>query len=441
MKLAHSHILISFVGTFISFSSLAHADELSFEEIWQKIEREAPALKSLQSEVSASDQADTRATLTWLPRIYTLARAYSTNDPAASFFGNLSQRQITNSDFDPSTLNHPASHLYKQGSIGLDLPLFEGGARLAQIKGASATLKAKSWEFTSLKNKLFAEAAVYYSSLLALTEQKRQVEALTASTESILSSYKVGTQSNPVGYSGLLGLKNLKNRLTGLLADIDAKISIQKLHLAEMSLDLPASWKPKADRAKSFVDRYLSPTEETPKPSALQSAELHVQAIDQMGNIERSKYLPRLGVFAQGDLTSGNRDTSTSYTAGAYLQWDLFSPANYGVVSQARYTAQAAQASLEAIRRNLKSQRESAKAALKALQLNLKLLDESVDLLEKQTKTAKNLFQSGALNALQLAELLNRRADLIENRTRTELTLAETQASYYLATTSKDPSL
>ena len=46
---------------------------------------------------------------------------------------------------------------------------------------------------------------------------------------------------------------------------------------------------------------------------------------------------------------------------------------------------------------------------------NLELLNDSEKLLSEQVKVTSNLFHSGAITALQLAEVLNRRVDLILN--------------------------
>jgi hypothetical protein len=59
-------------------------------------------------------------------------------------------------------------------------------------------------------------------------------------------------------------------------------------------------------------------------------------------------------------------------------------------------------------------------------------LDESADLLEEQTQTARGLFRSGSINALQLVEVLNRRADLLVNRAQAELQLAQMKAALFM---------
>jgi hypothetical protein len=54
------------------------------------------------------------------------------------------------------------------------------------------------------------------------------------------------------------------------------------------------------------------------------------------------------------------------------------------------------------------------------LEKSLVLIEDSDKILKEQTSNAMRLFRSGMLNALQLAEVINRRVDLIENKYKIE---------------------
>ena len=85
----------------------------------------------------------------------------------------------------------------------------------------------------------------------------------------------------------------------------------------------------------------------------------------------------------------------------------------------------------------MKSDAEAAKEGLSATEKTLKLLDESTALLQEQTQVARQLFRNGSINALQLVEVLNRRADLVVNRREAELALAQTKATLFQLTASE----
>ena len=65
------------------------------------------------------------------------------------------------------------------------------------------------------------------------------------------------------------------------------------------------------------------------------------------------------------------------------------------------------------------------------LEKNLVLLENTDGLLKEQTQNAMKLFRSGMLSALQLAEVINRRVDLIENKTKVESQYLDTYSRLY----------
>ncbi|NDC75965.1 hypothetical protein EBZ70_11995, partial [bacterium] len=144
-------------------------------------------------------------------------------------------------------------------------------------------------------------------------------------------------------------------------------------------------------------------------------------AVDEaVAGAEKARFLPRIGAFAQGDLTRGSRDTGTSYSAGAYLQWELFNATSLGAVSQGEREARSARQRADAVAEDVAIQDRQAREMLSALDRTLVLLDESLDLSEEQIKNARSLFQNGSINALQLTEVFARRADVIQARSDAE---------------------
>jgi hypothetical protein len=58
-------------------------------------------------------------------------------------------------------------------------------------------------------------------------------------------------------------------------------------------------------------------------------------------------------------------------------------------------------------------------------------LEKTDGLLKEQTVNAMKLFRSGMLSALQLAEVINRRVDLIENKNKAETQYLEVYSRLY----------
>jgi hypothetical protein len=111
--------------------------------------------------------------------------------------------------------------------------------------------------------------------------------------------------------------------------------------------------------------------------------------------------------------------------------WELFNADSYNKFSEARAKTMAAEAKLLSGKQQESIMRENLRTSKITLEKNLVLLDKSNDLLNEQSKNATKLFRSGLLNALQLAELMNRRVDVIEQKSRAELQYLEISTRFY----------
>lgn len=400
-----------------------------FDEIWEGVKKSAPSLKALQSEVEAAQINQHRTLRHFYPRVWTGGRVFSTNDPGASFMYTLQQRQISTTDFAPVSLNQPGNHIFEQLTLGVDLSLYEGGMRVAEAKVAAKGVEAKSWEEQAQRLAEYARAAQGYAALLVLNLQRQQLQSLSNHVSGVLENYGLGSKSNPVGYSGLLGLKNLRNRIEGLLVENEAKIAAKRNAIRAIATDLPDDWQPKMQKPKEFL---MNAFFEGSPPAAVLAARSGAEAMDFAKEVEKAKFLPKVSVFAQGDLYGGSRSAATSYTAGMHLQWELFSASNCGAVHQAELQAVAAHARADDLQRKWTTDHAIALSGTQASEKNLNLLEESASLLEEQTRTARSLFRNGSINALQLVEVLNRRADLLVNWAEAGLNYAQMKSALFL---------
>ncbi len=403
----------------LSFLASAEASELSFPEVWNHIAGNTPSEKAVKSELEAAQLGAARSQRHWFPVLYLDAKGYDTNDPGAALFSKLSQRQISPADFSPTLLNHPDAQLIEKVTLGLNLPLYEGGVRVANSEIAQIQARAKALEAQATQQGVFLETARSYQNIAIEERILKSLNHLDKVLSEILSRYRLGSKANPVGYSGLLGLQGLKNRISGLQLEKQAKIQTYYGALTKMAGEqsgaLPDKWQPRAEGIIEFAHAHLK-SAMVAKPLGslrLQSMETAALASDQMASMEKARFLPRVGLFAENSLTHGNRDTSSSQTAGAYLQWDLFSASNFGSIKQAQASSAAAHARVSEARLREDIEVLGSQQATRALEESLKLLIDSARLLAEQTEVAKKLFNSGAMNALQFAEVLNRRADLL----------------------------
>ena len=151
-----------------------------------------------------------------------------------------------------------------------------------------------------------------------------------------------------------------------------------------------------------------------------------------MKEMEKARHLPRVGLFAQSNIYSGDRDTANAQAYGIYFAWDIFNSDSHGRVGEASAKFRAGEAKIQAEKQEEKIILEQMLASKNTLEKSLALLEDTDKILKEQTLNAMKLFRSGLLNALQLAEVINRRVDLIENKNKVENQYLDVYTRIYL---------
>ncbi|MBK7842475.1 MAG: TolC family protein [Bdellovibrionales bacterium] len=414
------------LGSVIFVSAIpARAETLSFASAWSKISERSAAQESSRLQTESLTEAQSRASRHWLPKVYIDARTYQTNDPGASFIGVLEQRSIKQADFSPDSINYPDTQLFTRGALGVDLALYEGGMKSSQVELFKHSVAAQKIAASQIQVEEYSTVGLSYGSIAVLEQQKIKLQALASEIERMINGYQLGSKSNPVGYSGLLGMKSLANRLSGLIKEYEAQSRSHYAALSEMGLK-GQNWSPESIDTYAFVNRYFfdfSHQGESISSYRIESAKESVKASEQMANMEKAKFLPRAGVFAEAFVFNGNRDTANGYSAGLYLQWSLYDPSSYGSLREAQLKSMAAAKYSEASDQQERAERAALNESLESLRQNIELLNDSHNLLVEQSKMTETLFRNGSINALQIVEILSRRSDLIAQQGEAELGL------------------
>lgn len=408
----------------------AQAEPVPFPEVWNSISQASPGLKAAELQSQAAMKAKDRAGRHWLPRLYLDARSYQTNAPGQSFIGLLEQRSLRQSDFNPDSINSPDSEVFTRGSLGADLALYEGGMKSAQFDLQSHLSQSQAHEAAGVKVEQYSEVAKAYGSLGLLEQQKKKLLSLKQIIERLLKGYQIGVKSNPVGYSGLLGLKSLANRVQGLLVQYEAQSQAYYMALKEMGFATDG-WSPQAEETTVFVDKYL-PNQRTESSFQVESLKEKSLVAQEAYKMEKARFRPRVGAFAESYIFNGSRDTANGYTAGIYLQWSLFNPSDYGTHKEAQIKSLAAQKYTEAMEQKERAEKLSLDQVIGALKSNIRLFEDSQKILVEQSQVAESLFKNGSINALQFVEVLNRRVDLVTSQSDAGLSLLQASSQKLL---------
>ena len=162
-------------------SQISFAKNMTLSEAWSQINSKSKVIQASNLQLESLKESKARAQRHWLPRVYLGAQAYQTNDPGASFFGLLSQRSLLNSDFNPDLINHPDTKTYTKGTLGIDLPIYEGGMKSSQVDLYNNLAKAQEHSTSQVQLEQFSQVALSYASIAVLNEQKNKISELPKS--------------------------------------------------------------------------------------------------------------------------------------------------------------------------------------------------------------------------------------------------------------------
>lgn len=426
-----------YFGCVYAVHAIALSETLSFEQVWNKVKKSSSAIEATELLKQSVEEAYRRSNRHWMPRLYLDIKAYQTNDPASNFMGLLEQRSVAMTDFNPSDINGPVSKTFGRGALGVDLPIYEGGSQVAHSDLMDAQLKVAVLRSAQVKNNLYAETATSYIGLANLETQKNKISNLKKNLDSWLKGYQIGSTSNPVGYSGLLGMKALNGRLQSLLIMYQTQESIHYKNLQELGVN-STSWSTEKTSVTEFVKSYFLSLKSTSDFSLdNQISQQQTKVAKSESDMQKSKYLPRLGAFAESYLFTGDKNTKSGYTAGLYLQWSLFNPDEYGSYAEAQLKMQALQKQSGLQHTQNQTELYSLNQTIKLLTENLKILEETSSAFDQQIRISEKLFRNGSINALQLLDVLNRYTDLIVQQAESENKLIETATRWMAAQDTK----
>ncbi len=401
--------------TLLSSQAFSKAREL--DDLIQAANESSLAQKAANENVNAANIEKERSSKHWLPQVYLNGQSFLSSDPGAALFGKLAQREIQNSDFVADSLNHPATSLYTKAVVGVNLPLYEGGQKFAINKAMTFMSEAKQLEAKAVQSEFTIEVVKNYFIGKNLNLEKSDLVKIKSTIDSIISRYQVGNKQNLLGYSGLLGLKSLQNRITALLDENAAKSKASEKALSELSGVKAELNYDSSSNFNSLLKEYLSFSENNYVASKkIQSYFENAKSAKEIIDAEKSRNLPRVGLFGEGYALNGERNLGKGFTAGVYLNWNLFSGNDYGADLEANHKSRAAQYFAEASLQKEKVEYNGLKDGLEAVNHSLVLLDDSEKYLEEQTKISHILFKNGLINALQYVEVLSRRVDLIKSK-------------------------
>ena len=407
--------MTNFLSAIIIFSCLlsnvASAKTVALQVVLHEILNNSNVKKSAEYSLKASEGEALEADKHWLPTLYLDSSFYKTNDPTKTFIGNLYQRSIRQSDFEQSVINKTVNGTYSKSAIGVNLPLYEGGAGVANREIAKNMVVAKKFDLKQSEINQYAYATANYIALVSLQEQKIRLKKITKNIDEILKKYALGNKKNQVGYSGLLILQVSENKTKSFIIDNEEKTKALYATLRELGFASEIDWSVNNLPVNDYLDKYLKFELEPDSSFKISALKAKVDADKNKEKIENGKNLPKLNLFAENYVFNGDRSTQNGYTAGLNLRWNFFDPLSYNAGSIASNNSNSSRYEFLAQQQNERVEIEFLNSQINALTQAVRLASRNDELMFKNVVVSQELFKNGAIVASNLSDAIMKYLD------------------------------
>ncbi|HET7824407.1 MAG TPA: TolC family protein [Anaeromyxobacter sp.] len=298
------------------------AEPLTVDQAIRAAWQRNPALQASASQAEAARADASRARDARLPTLSLAGRGVRTDEPMMAFGLTLDQARITQADFDPARLNHPAAVGAWGAGATLTLPVFMGGRLLAGQRAAGAAAEASAADHARRQAEMATAVVEAYFASQAGEEGVRYASDLVAhATE----TERFVRERNAQG----LALDADLARASAFRAQAEAEraAALQRRASARSALALLAGEEAATAELSTPVDALppaAPPGSHGDRPD-LRAARLRRDAADAGVALARGSLLPALFAQASADaMRTGDLSQGTSWTTvGVLLKWDL----------------------------------------------------------------------------------------------------------------------
>lgn len=411
------------------YSKVVTAEQISLKQVITEILQNSKVKKANEYRVKAATAEANRAANHWLPNLYLDNSIYQTNDAAKILMGNLGQKSVTQNDFAPDTINTTTTKRYSRVALGINLPLFQGGAGVAYAKAAKHLELAKKYVLSQTELAEYSKVAITYISIVSLEQQKKKLQLLKTKVDHFVKQYAIGEKGNPLGYSGLLGLQVLQHKITALLVDNDSKAKLLYTLLAQFGFTREKNWQVEHFSVSDYINKYLNYEVSNKNSFTINAKEEKVTAVKYQEKINKAKFLPTIKAFAENSIFTGARASKTGYTVGLNISWNLFDFSTYNTQTIVKNNYKSAKYAWLNQQQQENTEIARLKAQLQSLTTKLTLAKQSEQLMAENIGVSENMFKDGAINSQMLAAAIIQYLDTFVFLYNTELQLIDTFAN------------
>ncbi len=337
---------------FVAAASLAHGQEkvatqqFTLEQAVHLALQQNPAFQTSTDEAEAARARLKQVQAAWFPR-FDFHQDFTRGDNPVYVFGTkLTQRQFSQADFAPNSLNTPAPLDNFQTRIDGQWMLFDSRQTQFHQRSAKRLVTAADFETEQARQDLILEVVRAYYGVLVLKENAKAADEAVKTAESSAQRMETMHKAGLLVDSDLLSAKVFVSQMKDRQIRAQNDLAVAEMQLArEMGISLDAPAEPSATLAepgmpaKTIEEWAHIALDQRP---GLRAAQLQETAMGDETKAAKAEFGPKIGLFgsAERDAMTLGGPSGTNWTAGARLEFNVFA----GGAQKARLAEAAANA-------------------------------------------------------------------------------------------------
>ncbi|MCX7793476.1 MAG: TolC family protein [Thermodesulfovibrionales bacterium] len=366
-----------------------------------------------------------------LPQLRIEERFMRTDNPAYVFSTKINQERFTPKDLmgAPGTFNNPEPISNFQTVLSVEMPIYVRRAWIG-LEISKREYQTASKEFERKKEEIVFEVIRAY---LGVRTAKEYVNVAKLGLENAEEHLRIAKKRAEAG----LGLQSDVLRAEVGVADAKARlISAEKnLMIAKRALGLLMGLDESVDitdgidfehellEESYYVERALQGKE-------IKAMELRYENAKRMVSLERSDYIPQIGIGAQYELDDPNTPFGSegkSWQVMAFLRWDIFSGwRTRAATKKAEYKLKEAGEYLDGLKKSVKFRVHETYSSVLEARANLELARSALEAAQEGRRLIKIRYEN---NLARIVDLLDSQTALDNARAQ----LVHKEGSYYEA--------
>jgi outer membrane protein TolC len=413
-------ILFMLAGSLAKAQEKAATQVFTLEQAVHMALQQNPAFQTSTDEAEAARARMKQAQAAWFPRIDFHQDFTRGDNPVYLFGAKLTQRQFSQADFAPSSLNTPAPLDNFQTRIDGQWLLFDSGQTQFHQRSAKRLVTAADFETEQARQDLILEVVRAYYGVLVLKENAKAADEAVKTAESSAQRMETMHTAGLLVDSDLLSAKVFVSQMKDRQIRAQNDLAAAEMQLArEMGMAVDAPVEPAATLAepgmpgKTIEEWMRIAMEQRP---GLRAAQLEETAMGDETKAVKAEFGPKIGLFgsAERDAMALAGSSGTNWTAGARLEFNVFAGgAQKARLAEATANANRAKHNVEWFRSGVQMEVRKAYLDGNAAAQRAASARDAADQAKESLRIVQNRYEAGLTTVTELLRSQTSQLDAI----------------------------